>query len=221
MGVGAGSGALNIWVKLLDRGPFTRLSFGGQDRRPFWSPDGRTVAFIRDSTGTSIVHARPADGSGEDRRLFRLDRQVQEATWSPDGRWIVVRTDNGQLGAADSLAVRTSGDTVPVAVAATPFTELHPAIAPDGRWVAYTSNESGMLTVATVSTTPTFSVGTRTALFGTSTLYDEGFHQTYDVSPDGRSFYFLNPRGQAQAGGAIRIVWADHWFRDIAARLAH
>ncbi|HEY6061059.1 MAG TPA: protein kinase [Gemmatimonadales bacterium] len=48
LAVGIGSGAaLNIWIKQLDRGPSTRLTFGGQDRRPFWSPDGRTVAYIR------------------------------------------------------------------------------------------------------------------------------------------------------------------------------
>ena len=145
LAVGLGSGgALNIWIKQLDRGPSTRLTFGGQDRRPFWSPDGRTVAYVRDSNNTSAVYGRPADGGGQDRPLVRLDRLIQEGEWSRDGRWILVRTDNGQAGAGDILAVRTSGDSRPVPVAASPFTELHPALSPDGRWLAYTSNESGI-----------------------------------------------------------------------------
>ena len=77
-----GTNGLNIWIKQLERGPFTRLTFGGTDRRPFWAPDGRSVAFIRDTANTSVVSARPTDGSGQDRLLVRLDRQIQEAAWS-------------------------------------------------------------------------------------------------------------------------------------------
>jgi WD40 repeat protein len=143
VGVGLANGTLGIWIKQLDRGPFSRLTYSGQDRRPAWSPDGRTVAFIRDSLTGSSVYQRLADGSAPDRPLVRLDRQVQEVTWSPDGRWLVLRTDNGARGAGDIVGVRTNGDTTPVPLVATEFTELHPAVSPDGRWLAYTSNESG------------------------------------------------------------------------------
>ncbi len=143
IGVGLGTSALNIWIKQLDRGPFTRLSFGGRDRRPEWSPDGRTIAFIRDTLTTGIVIGRPADGTGSDRLLVRLPLQLQEANWSRDGQWLVVRTDNSAAGAGDLIGVRTSGDTAPVPLVASAFTELNPALSPDGKWLAYTSNESG------------------------------------------------------------------------------
>ncbi len=142
VGVGAGAG-INIWVKQLDDGPFTRLTFGNQDRRPAWSPDGRLVAFVRDDGSTNAIFARPVDGSGPDREIARIDRQVQEAAWSPDGEWIVLRTDNGTEGAGDLVGVRLTGDSVGVPLVASPFSELHPTISPDGRWLAYTSNESG------------------------------------------------------------------------------
>ncbi len=141
MGVGSGGG-LNIWVKQMERGPFTRLTFGNRDRRPAWSPDGHLVAYVRDSASTSAVYARPADGSGPDRLLASIDRMVQEVTWSPDGRWVVVRTDNAVRGAGDLVGIRLDGDST-VELVASDFTELHPAISPDGRWLAYTSNESG------------------------------------------------------------------------------
>jgi Tol biopolymer transport system component len=264
LAVGVGSGAaLNIWIKQLDRGPSTRLTFGGQDRRPFWSPDGRTVAYIRDSNNTSAVYARPADGGGQDRLLVRLDRLIQEGEWSHDGRWILVRTDNGQAGAGDILAVRTSGDSTPVPVAASPFTELHPALSPDGRWLAYTSNESGInevyvrpfpdaqggrwqvsngggseprwsrderelfyldrdfrMNAVRIQTLPTFAAAGRTALFDASNFVVAGFHQSYEVTPDGRAFVFVSPR-RAGAQAASQLVWADHWLNDVAARLAH
>jgi Tol biopolymer transport system component len=143
VGVGLANATLDIWIKQLDRGPFSRLTFSGRDRRPAWSPDGRQVAFIRDSLSGSSVYARVTDGSAPDRRLVRLDRPVQEVTWSPDGRWLMLRTDDAAPGAGDIVGVRTSGDTTPVPLLASSFTELHPAVSPDGRWLAYTSNESG------------------------------------------------------------------------------
>ena len=143
VGAGTGTGGLNIWIKQLDRGPSTRLSFGGGDRRPVWSPDGRMLAFIRDTLGTSIVAARFADGSRPDTVLVRLSQMVQEVDWSRDGRWLVVRTDNAAEGAGNLIGVRTNGDTTPVVLVSSPFTELNPAISPDGLWLAYASNESG------------------------------------------------------------------------------
>jgi Tol biopolymer transport system component/tRNA A-37 threonylcarbamoyl transferase component Bud32 len=141
---------LNVWVKTLGHGPFVRLSFGNRDRRPAWSPDGRMVAFIRDSTGGNVrggsvnaVYARPADASGPEQLLGRIDRQVQEVAWSPNGRWLLLRTDNGAAGAGDIVGLHTTGDTTPVSLVATPFTELNPAVSPDGRWLAYVSDESG------------------------------------------------------------------------------
>jgi Tol biopolymer transport system component len=143
VGTGLANGALSIWIKQLDRGPFSRLTFSGQDRRPAWSPDGKEVAFLRDSLTSTSVYVRVTDGSAPDHPLVRLDRQIQEVGWSPDGRWLLLRTDNGAAGAGDIVGVRTNGDTTPVPLVATPFTELHPAVSPDGRWLAYASNESG------------------------------------------------------------------------------
>jgi eukaryotic-like serine/threonine-protein kinase len=262
VGVGSG-GALNIWIKQLDRGPTTRLTFGGGDRRPFWSADGRSVGFIRDSVGISAVYARSADGGGQDRLLVRMDRLIQEGEWSRDGRWILVRTDNGQAGAGDILAAHPAGGDTPVPVAVSPFTELEPALSPDGRWLAYASNESGVnevyvrpfpdaqggrwqisngggseprwshdghelfyldgdsrMNAAQVRSGAAFTTAGHTTLFDASRFVIAGFHQSYDVTPDGRSFIFIAPR-QAGSQNVPQIVWADDWFSDVAARLRH
>jgi serine/threonine-protein kinase len=202
VGVGLASGTLGIWVKQLDRGPFTRLTFGGQDRRPAWSPDGQVVAFLRDSLNNSTVFARRADGSTADRLLARLDRQVQEVTWSPDGRWIVLRTDNGAAGAGDLVGIRTSGDTMPVPLVASEFTELHPAVSPDGRWIAYTSNESGTNEVY---------VRPFPATTGGRWQVSNGGGSQPRWSPDGRELFYGDGTGrlvaaQIRAGPAFEIA---------------
>jgi Tol biopolymer transport system component len=74
-------------------------------------------------------------------------RPVFESVWSPDGKWLVYRTDNAAPGAGDILAVRTSGDTTPVPLLASPAQEVSPAFSPDMRWLAYSSSESGQLQV--------------------------------------------------------------------------
>ena len=148
VGVSTPGAGLNIWIKQMEKGPFARLTFGGRDRRPTWSPDGREVAFVRDSgTVGGNVYARSVDGSGSDRRLAHVDRAIQEVAWSRDGRWLLVRTDNAAAGNGDIIAVRASGDTGTIRVATSAFTELYPALSPDGRWAAYASNESGVAEV--------------------------------------------------------------------------
>jgi len=184
VGSGTGAGALNVWIKQLDRGPFTRISFGGADRRPVWSPDGKMVAFVRDTMGTSVVMGRYADGSRPDTVLVHIDRQAQEVDWSRDGKWIVVRTDNGSAGAGDLVGVRTSGDTTPVPLVSGPYTELNPAVSPDGRWLAYASNESGQNEVF-VRPFPNTNGGRWQVSTG------GGYMPRW--APDGKALYFIEP----------------------------
>ncbi|MGH7523793.1 MAG: protein kinase domain-containing protein, partial [Gemmatimonadales bacterium] len=143
VGVSTPGGGLDIWIKQLDRGPFARVTFSGRDRRPAWSPDGRQIAFVRDSASGGDVYARAVDGSGAERRLVHLPgRAIQEVTWSHDGRWILVRTETGSAGNGDILAVSVTGDTATIPIATSNFSELQPALSPDGRWVAYVSNDA-------------------------------------------------------------------------------
>ena len=144
IGISTPGTGLDIWIKQLDRGPLTRLTASGHDRRPAWSPDGREIAFVRD-TGASggDIYVRSADGGGAERRLVHLDRATQEVTWSHDGRWILVRTETGAAGNGDILAISTTGDSTVVKVATSSFTEVQPAFSPDGKWVAYVSNDAG------------------------------------------------------------------------------
>jgi Tol biopolymer transport system component/tRNA A-37 threonylcarbamoyl transferase component Bud32 len=133
------NGEQQVWIKQLPDGPLSKLTFDGQQNiRPTWHPDGQTVGFT--SATLTFADVR-ADGSAQPRALVTdtVRSGVQEAAWSKDGMWIVYRTTT-----RDILARRTAGDTavVPLLLTST-FQEIEPTLSPDGKWLAYASNESG------------------------------------------------------------------------------
>ena len=139
-------GRRDVWVKQLPSGPFSRITFSDTSSgRPTWSADGREVLYISDRSGTGAgpVYARRADGTGSPRLL--TDRDVGQVLSSRDGRWLLLRT--ATTSASPDLLGLKSGDTTVVPVVATPAVELFPALSPDGRWLAYSSNESGTFEV--------------------------------------------------------------------------
>jgi len=139
---------VDIYVVHLPDGPFTRLTFQGTHNvRPSWSADGRTILYASDAGGKMEIWRRRADGSGRPVRVVAAARPVWEGIASPDGKWIVYRTDNGSAGKGDILAVRTRGDTTPVPLVATEAQETSPALSPDGKWLAYATDASGRFEV--------------------------------------------------------------------------
>ncbi len=137
------SGRNDIHVVDLATGSLARLTFAGtSNSRPQWSPDGARVMFVSDAGGALQLWAARADGSGTAEIVVR-DRGAWGGEWSPDGRWIVYRTDQATGGSRDIYAIRTSGDTARVGIATTTANELAPAISPDGRWLAFTSDAGG------------------------------------------------------------------------------
>jgi serine/threonine-protein kinase len=134
-----------IWIRPMPEGPASKLTFeGSMTNRPAWHPDGRQVAYVsdRDATAAWSVWVQRADGSSPPVLLVRDDRGVEEVAWSPDGTWVIYRI-GGSNGQRDILAVRPAVDSVPLALLASPFEEYSPAVSPDGRWLAYISEESG------------------------------------------------------------------------------
>ena len=139
----SGAGTQDVWVKVLDAGPASRLSFEGTvNERPGWSPDGSRVIYVSNRAGTKRLYARRADGGGRDSLLLEHANGIEQALWSPDGRWLVFRV-GGADGIRDIYAIRPGVDSVPTPLVTTPADAYAPALSPDGRWLAYVSTESG------------------------------------------------------------------------------
>jgi DNA-binding SARP family transcriptional activator/Tol biopolymer transport system component len=143
---------INIWIKRLDRGQSRKLTLDGRTNvGPEWAPDGRSVTFSSDAgTGVSSLWTKRADGSAQAVLLFREKRHVYGPRWSPDRKWLIFQTDPAQSGAGDILGIRPGVDSAPVPLVVTRFTEVAPALSPDGRWLAYTSNETGQFEIYVV-----------------------------------------------------------------------
>jgi serine/threonine protein kinase len=133
----------DIWIKELDHGPLTRLTFEGRENfGSLWSADGRAVVFSSNRNEGWDLYRTPADGTGAAELLVDLAADIGDADWSPDGKWLVIRA-GGSSPYRDLWAYRPGVDSVPVPLLHGPYDEMFPHVSPDGRWLLYTSDESG------------------------------------------------------------------------------
>jgi serine/threonine-protein kinase len=141
--VAGGADAAHLLV--LDvNGTATQLSIGSRSYRPTWSPDGRrvTVGAAR-GAGWQIV-SLAEDGGGVERVLLERPRRVYPCDWTSDGRSLVFQESTPERGwDLELLSVDAAGAPLgpPQTLAATPFHEANAVVSPDGRWVAYESDE--------------------------------------------------------------------------------
>jgi Tol biopolymer transport system component len=138
---------LDVWIKELARGVMTRLTFDpGPDDNPIWSPDGKQIAFAAGRNGSvAQVFRKDASGSGEEERLTDDPYAKAPLDWSRDGKYILYRHLHPDTGR--DLLILPLADPKPIIVANTKYTEGTGAISPDGQWIAYASNESGVFQV--------------------------------------------------------------------------
>ena len=131
-----------VWIKELGQGPLSKLTVEGSNSlRPAWLADGRSVAYVSDRSASRDLYLRSADGSRPEELLLDVERPVEEATFSRDGAWVVYRT--GSFVLEGDLYARRLGTDSSITLVATQGFETSPALSPDGRWLAYASNESG------------------------------------------------------------------------------
>ncbi len=130
-----------VWIHEIARGTFARMTFRGGDQ-PIWTPDGKRLAFMSSNAGPINQFWVPADGSGSVERLLTSEHAQFPESFTPDGRHLAFMEIDPETG-NDLWVFPVQGERKPRPLVRTPFAERGAAFSPDGRWVAYTSNEGG------------------------------------------------------------------------------
>jgi eukaryotic-like serine/threonine-protein kinase len=137
------TGAREIWLLDIARGSPTRFTFdASEDFLPIWSPDGSRVVFVSDRDGAGNLYQKSASGAGNEELLFKSNERKWAGDWSRDGRFIIC-TNLSQKTKNDLWVLPMTGEQTPFSYLQTTYNEDHPRFSPDGRFVAYTSDESG------------------------------------------------------------------------------
>ena len=185
-------GNQDLW--LLDGPRISRVTFdAANDAVPVWSPDGTRVAFRSNRTGQLDLYQKLINGAGVEERLVASDEFKYPTSWAPDGSSLLY----GAIPPSDNdlWIVPLTGGRTPSVVLKTQFRESWGAFSPDGRWVAYFSNESGRSEVYVrpfVSPSTTGAAGGQWQISTTGGVYPAW-------RPDGQELYYLNPAGGMMA----------------------
>jgi Tol biopolymer transport system component len=136
-------GKQKLWLYDLSAGTSAPFTFGeGNDQYPAWSPDSRQIAFSSTRHGKEEIYVKAIAGGSDDQLLLSVDGSAEPDRFSPDGRFLLfdyVTKTNG----TDVWALPLFGDRKPFAVISSPANENWGIFSPDGKWVAYSSDESG------------------------------------------------------------------------------
>jgi Tol biopolymer transport system component/predicted Ser/Thr protein kinase len=189
------TGTGDIWTIDIARGIKTRLTFDpGDDATPVWSPDGARIIFgaSRDSAATvpNAIYQRAANGTGADEQLFSAPAGeiIAPLSSSPDGSFVLFgRATLANFGTKIAVwKLDLTGERTASPVLDTPFVHQLAQLSPDGRWIAYSTNESGSTQVV-VQSFPDLSRDKRQV--STRGGYEPRWRG------DGRELYYLTPDG--------------------------
>jgi Tol biopolymer transport system component len=201
---GGDAQAREIPLVLLDveRGTSGRLTFEGQfDSSPAWTPDGRIIYYGSDRTGGRNIYRKRSDGSGPEElvadvpNLFNDPNEV-----SPDGRTLVYRSLSGETS-EDLWTLSLEGDPAPKPLLVTRYNEMDAAFSPDGRWLAYRSDESGRFEMY-ARDYPSLEQRVRISSAG-ATPTANAYLRFTRWRRDGRELYFIGGDGQSVMAAPI------------------
>src|SRR5262245_60890336 len=140
----AAAGNPDIWMMDLIRGGLTRLTTEvTNDSQPIWSPDGTQILFTSDRKGVFDLFVKSASGTGASNLLLETPYAKVPQDWSNDGRFVAYYENNPKTGRDLWVLDMTVTPAKTRPIANTPFEESMAEFSPDGRWLAYQTDESG------------------------------------------------------------------------------
>jgi Tol biopolymer transport system component len=139
-----------VYIYDISRDTLNRFTFQGSNNLvPLWTPDGKRIAYISNSTGPRNIFWQLADGTGGLERLNTSPQLSIPGSWSPDGKVLAYAIIDPHMGY--DIWTMTASDHKTQIFLQTKFNESAPQFSPDGRWLAYASDESGHFEIYVVS----------------------------------------------------------------------
>lgn len=135
------AGDTNVWVSDILRGSVTRLANEGPSEAPLWAPDGQRIAFTSVQGDRTDIVLKAVDGGSVERLTTRAS-PVFVLSWTPDGSALAFAHATPET-LSDIWVLPLTGDRQPVPLLTSRFNEAEAEFSPDGRWLAYVSDESG------------------------------------------------------------------------------
>jgi len=135
---------IDLWIYEVSRGLRTRFTFDPAfDRWPVWSSDASRIVFASNRKGQYDLYVKPSGGAGTEELLVTTGLSLQPKDWSADGRFLLYDSLGDPKTGTDLWVQPMSGDGKAFPFLQTVFNESDGHFSPDGKWVAYVSNESG------------------------------------------------------------------------------
>jgi Tol biopolymer transport system component len=133
----------DVWLAETARDTRRRLtSHPAREFDPTWSPDGQRIVFGSTRKGVVDLYVRSVGGAEPESMLWESAESKNAMNWSPDSRWLMFANQSAAT-ARDLWALQMVGEKKPIVLVQTPFEDSNAQFSPDGRWIAYQSNESG------------------------------------------------------------------------------
>ena len=134
----------DIWIFDIRKKTWNRLTFGGLNRTPQWSPDGRNIAFMkRTKDGAIAIAVKPYDGSGEETEVYKVNNRSYVDQWTIDGEYLLIDVLDASNSISNLVVIPLKGKQQPWNYSRSRFDEYEASISPNGRWIAYLTNETG------------------------------------------------------------------------------
>lgn len=187
-----------LWLLDLSRGTATRFAFGPwSERHGIWSPDASRIIFASNPSGVDDLYQKLASGVKDEEPLLKSGKDKIPTSWSRDGRFLLYRTSDPKTTMDGLWVLPLEGGKKPFPFLHTEFNNHEGQFSPDGRWVAYASDESGRdeIYVRTFSPDPMASGPDSAGKWLISTEGGNGPHWR----GDGKELYYRAPDGKLMA----------------------